>query len=229
MTTLKERLQSIESRMEKAARAAGRNRDEIKLIAICKTFPAEIVREAAACGQFRFGENKVQEAAKKIPQVDSPHPLEWHLVGHLQTNKARRAAELFDWIHSVDSLKLLAKLQQAASEIGKVLSVLVQVDLVGEETKSGMEPDQVEELLAGATNFSNVRVRGLMILPPFLPDPEEVRLYFRQLRKLRDDLSWRFPQHPLTELSMGMSHDFEAAIAEGSTLIRVGTAIFGGR
>ncbi len=224
-----ERLRQVQERIRTAALGAHRDPSEVRLVAVCKTYPAETVAEAVACGQTCFGENKVQEAAAKIPAVQSAVRLEWHLVGHLQSNKAQRSAELFDWVHSVDSLKVLSRLSEGAARAGKVLPVLLQVDLAGEATKAGLEAEELEEILASAGQFPHAEIRGFMLLPPFREDPEEVRPYFRQLRGLRDRMAARFPGLRLDQLSMGMSHDFEVAIQEGATMVRVGTAIFGSR
>jgi hypothetical protein len=230
MSEISDRLDQVRCRIAQAALSCGRRPEEVKLIAVCKTFPAGAVEEAAAAGQLAFGENRVQEAAAKIPQLVCASPLEWHLIGHLQSNKAHKAAAIFDWIHSVDSLKLLNRLNEAAAVAGKVLPVLLQVDLAGEATKSGATIEELQPMLASAAGMIHLSVRGLMIIPPYLENPEEVRPYFRRLRELRDRLAAEEPPGvELEELSMGMSHDFEVAIAEGSTMVRVGTAIFGVR
>ncbi len=179
---------------------------------------------------LRFGENRVQEAESKILHFRPISKLEWHLVGHLQSNKAKRAAELFDVIHSVDSLKLADRLSQACEELGKVLSVLIQVDLGGEVTKFGAEPAAIMEIAGAASELKGIRIDGLMTIPPFFEDPDLSRPYFARLRELRDKLESEMPgclgqKH----LSMGMSHDFEAAIQEGASIVRIGTAIFGTR
>jgi PLP dependent protein len=223
-------IQSIREKIAQASAACGRSVDEISLLAISKTFPQDFIARAAAAGIRRFGENRVQEAETKIPPLREFQGLEWHLVGHLQTNKAQRAAELFDVIHSVDSIKLAARLNQASIEIGKTLSVLLQIDLGEEATKFGAEPGQIREIVEGIANFDALRLDGLMTIPPFFEDPEEVRPYFARLRELRDNLEMEQPgclgqKH----LSMGMSHDFEQAIQEGATILRIGTAIFGQR
>jgi hypothetical protein len=229
MNSISENLQRVRQAIAKTAEAARRDPQEVRLIAVSKTFPAERVLEAAAAGQMIFGENRVQEAAEKIPATDG-RGLEWHMIGHLQSNKAHKAAQLFDWIHSVDSPRLLDKLNDGAAGRGRVLPVLLQVDLAKEPTKSGLLEEELEPALRRAESLSNLSIRGLMIIPPFLEDPEAVRPYFRRLRELRDCLAERqFPQVEMRELSMGMSHDFEAAIQEGATLSRVGTAIFGKR
>jgi pyridoxal phosphate enzyme (YggS family) len=220
----------IQERMAKAADKCGRALDEISLLAVSKTFPPDFIVRAAEAGIRRFGENRVQEAETKIPQLQKIHGLEWHLVGHLQTNKAKRAAELFDVIHSVDSVKIAAKLSQASNDAGKILSVLLQIDLADESTKFGAEPGQIHELVDAIHGFSGLRLDGLMIIPPFFDDPEDVRPYFARLRELRDKMEAEQPGClGLKHLSMGMSHDFEQAIQEGATIVRIGTAIFGER
>ncbi len=223
-------IQSIRERIAKAAAACGRTEGEITLVAVTKTFPAEAISRAIAAGLRQFGENRVQEAEGKILYFRSLSGLQWHLVGHLQSNKARRAAELFDLIHSLDSVKLARRLDQAAKEIGKVISVLIQVNLAGEETKFGASPESVREMIEALSDFKALRVEGLMTIPPYFDDPEDVRPYFAKLRSLSERLEAEMPgclgrRH----LSMGMSHDFEAAIREGATMIRIGTAIFGAR
>jgi pyridoxal phosphate enzyme (YggS family) len=221
---------SIRERIARAADRCGRSLDEISLLAVSKTFPAEFLFRAAEAGIRRFGENRVREAEAKIPQLRKIQGLEWHLIGHLQTNKAKRAAELFDVIHSVDSVKLAAKLNQASDEVGKILSVLLQIDLGDEETKFGAEPGQIHELVNAITGFPSLRLNGLMTIPPFLDNPEDVRPYFAKLRELRDKMETEQPGClGLNHLSMGMSHDFEQAILEGATILRIGTAIFGER
>jgi len=228
MDSIAGNIQSIRERIAAAAAASGRLPGEITLLAISKTFPREFILRAAEAGIRKFGENRVQEAEEKIPHLNKDLMLEWHLVGHLQSNKARRAVELFDRIHSLDSVKLAAKLNKAALEIGKTMSVLLQVDLAGEETKFGAEPAAIREILEAASGFSGLRVDGLMTIPPFFDDPEQTRPYFERLRVLRERLESEQPgclgqRH----LSMGMSHDFETAIREGATIVRIGTAIFG--
>jgi pyridoxal phosphate enzyme (YggS family) len=221
---------SIRERIAAVAGKCSRSPDEISLLAVSKTFPPEFIARAAEAGMHQFGENRVQEAETKIPPLRKIQGLEWHLIGHLQTNKAARAAELFNVIHSVDSVKLAAKLSQASIEMGKTLSVLLQVDLGDEETKFGAEPRQIHELVEAATNFGGLRLNGLMTIPPFFDDPEDVRPYFAKLRELRDKLDSEEPGClGLKHLSMGMSHDFEQAIQEGATILRIGTAIFGQR
>jgi PLP dependent protein len=230
MNSIADNIQSIRERIEKAAAGCGRLSGEIALLAVSKTFPPEAIFQAVRAGIRQFGENRVQEAESKISHLREIPNLEWHLIGHLQSNKAHRAAELFDVIHSVDSIKLAERLNQSSLEIGKTLSVLLQVDLGGEETKFGADPSQIREMALALCGLKGIRLNGLMTLPPFCEDPEMVRPCFRRLRELREMLEAEQPgclgeQH----LSMGMSHDFEAAIQEGATMVRIGTAIFGSR
>lgn len=221
-------LQDVRRRLEAAAHRAHAGPPP-RLIAVSKTFPIDAVREAAAAGQRDFGENRVQEGLDKIAATRELG-LTWHLIGHLQSNKARKAAAAFDWIHSVDSLGLLQKLDAGAVEAGTRPQVLLQVDLAGEVTKFGVPAAALHELAAAAVEAKALRLRGLMIIPPAVDDPADARPWFAGLRDLRDSLvSSGVPAEMLAELSMGMSHDFEVAIEEGATMIRVGTAIFGGR
>ena len=223
------RLTEVRSRMAAAARSAGRDPASIQLIAVSKTFPLDLVRAAYAAGQRDFGENRVQEALEKV-QASPDLRIRWHLIGHLQSNKARKAAAAFAMIQSVDSLDLLQKLDLAAVEAGAAPDLLIQVDLAGEATKSGVSPAEVPPLLEAAAALRAARVTGLMTLPPYPKDPEESRPWFRRLRELRDEwLRSGVPADMLRELSMGMSGDFEVAVQEGSTIVRVGTAIFGRR
>ena len=223
-------LQSVKERITRAARSVGRSPEDVTLVAVTKTFPVETISRAVAAGLWQFGENRVQEAEPKITSLRGTSKIEWHLVGHLQSNKARRAAELFDVIHSLDSIKLAQKLSLAAQDFRKTIPVLVQVDLGQEETKFGAEPSQAREIVAAVSALAGLRLDGLMTIPPLFEDPEQTRRYFAELRDLRDSLESEQPgclgqKH----LSMGMSHDFEIAIQEGATLIRIGTAIFGAR
>ncbi|MDE3154686.1 MAG: YggS family pyridoxal phosphate-dependent enzyme [Acidobacteriota bacterium] len=223
------RLAGIRRRIDEAARLAGRPPGDVRLVAISKTFDAAHVRAAAAAGQIDFGENRVQEALQKIEQT-SDLQIRWHLVGHLQSNKARRAATAFALIHSLDSLDLLQQLDRAAEAAGTAPELLVQVDLAGEATKHGAAPGTVRPLFEAAARCRAARVVGLMLLPPLGQRPEESRPWFRQLRELRDTLAAEgTPPGMLRELSMGMSGDFEIAVQEGATIVRVGTAIFGTR
>jgi len=198
-------------------RASGR---EITLLAVTKTVPPERVDAALAAGITVFGENKVQEAKAKIPLVSSR--ARWHFIGHLQTNKARDAVELFELIHSVDSVKLATELNKCADRAGKTQPILLEVNLAGEASKSGIKPEDLQNALAQINQLPRLEVRGLMTVPPYCEEAEKVRPFFRRLRELRDATG-------LHELSMGMSHDFEIAIEEGATIIRIGTAIFGER
>jgi pyridoxal phosphate enzyme (YggS family) len=222
--SIRENLEAVELRIAAACQRAGRNRDEVKLVAVSKTKPAEAVVEAAAAGLILFGENRVQEAQAKIPLC--PGHLHWHLIGHLQSNKARMAASgIFRMIHSVDSEKLLRALDEYAAV---ALPVLIQVNVSGEGSKEGCAPEEAAALIEAANQCGKVEAHGLMTIPPFTPDPEKARIHFSNLRKLRDRLQQETGT-PLPELSMGMSHDFEIAIEEGSTYIRVGSDLFGGR
>ncbi len=230
MSQIARNLKSIREKIARAALACGRSVDEIKLLAISKTFPEEAISQAAGAGIRSFGENRVQEAESKILYFRKILDLEWHLVGHLQSNKARRAAELFDVVHSLDSVRLAIRLNQASAEAGKILSVLIQVDLGKEKTKFGAIPIQIREIIEAISNLKNLRLNGLMTIPPFFENQEHVRPFFAHLRELRDRLESEQPGclgH--RDLSMGMSHDFETAIREGATIIRIGTAIFGSR
>ena len=224
--TFQDRLTRIQERMAAACARAGRRSDEVQLIAVSKTYGSERVREAAECGLRIFGENKVQEAEVKVPEC--PGNLSWHLVGHLQSNKAGRAAALFDQIHSVDSLKLLQRIEAAAAVEGKRLPVLLEINVSGEGSKFGLRPDAAVEVLQHAGELEYAQIVGLMTMPPLTAEAEKARTHFRRLRELRDKWSVELSV-ALPELSMGMSHDFEIAIEEGATWIRVGTALFGER
>jgi PLP dependent protein len=226
MGTIAENLEAVRARIAAACVQAGRAPEGVRLLAVSKTHGPEAVRAAAACGQTRFAENRVQEAAAKIPEC--PGRLEWHLIGHLQSNKAAAAARLFDWVHSVDSAKLLEALDRQAGEAGRTLQVLVQVNVSGERAKSGLAAEAVPEVLALGNRLRNVQIRGLMTIPPLTEDPEQARPFFRRLREWRGE--WAAETGlDLAELSMGMTHDLEVAIAEGATFVRVGTGIFGAR
>lgn len=222
--SIKEKLELIEERIVAACEKAGRSRSNVKLVAVSKTKPAAAVIEAAEAGQILFGENRVQEAQAKIPLC--PGHLQWHLIGHLQSNKARSAASgLFRMIHSVDSEKLIRLLDEYAAI---PLPILIQVNVSGEGSKNGCSPDEAAALIEAANQCSKVELHGMMTIPPFTADPEKARIHFSSLRKLRDRLQQETGT-PLPELSMGMSHDFEIAIEEGSTFVRVGSDIFGSR
>ena len=206
--------------------------DDIALMAVTKTQPPERIREAHDAGLRLFGENRVQEFAGKAGALADLAAVQWHMIGHLQGNKAAKAAELFGAVDSVDSLKLAEKLDAAARALGKKLQVLIELNVGGEAAKSGVAPDspELDELLSAAPRLEGLHIRGLMTVPPFTEDPEDARPYFRKLRELRDTIAARkLPGVSMETLSMGMSHDFEVAIEEGSTCVRVGTAIFGER
>ena len=224
------RLAQVRAQIDAAAIKCGRLPHEVTLIAISKTHPTSLVREAIERGATDIGENRVQEAEQKIKEVGRT-AARWHLVGHLQANKARRAVQLFDVIHSLDSLELARRLDRFCAEENRMdLSVLIQVDLGHEETKSGIDETELPPLIEALKELRHLRLAGLMTLPPFFDDPEQARPFFRRLRELRDDLAARgaFGDQK-GELSMGMTNDFEVAIEEGATMVRVGTAIFGNR
>ena len=223
------RLSEVRARIDAAARGAGRDPSSVRLVAVSKTFPIDAIREAYSAGQRDFGENRVQEALEKIPAM-AEHDVRWHLLGHLQTNKARKAAPAFAMIQSLDSVELLSKLDAAAAETGRAPDLLIQVDLAGEQTKYGARPAEVPLLFDAAARCRAARVVGLMTLPPIPDDPEDSRPWFRQLRDLRDAwLAAGVPAEMLREMSMGMTGDYEVAIQEGATIVRVGTGIFGSR
>jgi pyridoxal phosphate enzyme (YggS family) len=227
--TIASNLQTVRSRIDAAARRAGRDPSDVRLVAVSKTFSADHVRAARAAGQLDFGENKVQEALQKIEET-ADREIRWHLIGHLQSNKAKKAAAPFACIHSMDSVDLLRKVDAAAADQGAAPDVLVQVDLAGEATKFGAGIDEARRIMDAALAARAVRVAGLMVIPPWSDDPEQTRPWFVRLRQVRDAwLAEGLPPGSLRHLSMGMSHDFEAAIEEGATLVRVGTAIFGKR
>ncbi|MBA3296006.1 MAG: YggS family pyridoxal phosphate-dependent enzyme [Acidobacteria bacterium] len=223
-------LRAVRARIDAAARRASRDPDGVTLIAVSKTFPTAYVRAAAAAGQVDFGENKVQEALQKISEAAEITTIRWHLIGHLQSNKAKKVAQPFACIHSIDSVELLERVDSAAAEHGSTPDVLVQVDLAGEATKFGAPSEAARRVIDAALAARAVRLAGVMLVPPWNDDQEQTRPWFRRLRELRD--AWvadGIPAMSLRHLSMGMSHDFEAAIEEGATLVRVGTAIFGKR
>lgn len=220
---LRENLAHVARKIEQAANKVGRNPNEIKLIAVSKTHPIEILQAAINVGAKIFGENKVQEAEGKIEEIGR-ETVEWHLIGHLQKNKARKAVQLFDVIHTLDSVELAERLERICQEEKRAsLSVLAQVDLANEATKNGVAEADLPQLIEFLTTCECLKLNGLMIIPPFFEDAEKVRPFFKRLREIRDKVL------PGGELSMGMSHDFEIAIEEGATLVRVGTAIFGAR
>ena len=224
-----ENLQAVRSRIDAAARRAGRDPADVTLVAVSKTFGLDHVRAAAAAGQRDFGENKVQEGLQKIAE-SADTSTRWHLIGHLQSNKAKRAAGVFACIHSVDSLDLLRRLDDGAAAQEMAPEILVQVDLAGEETKFGAPADEARRIVDAALTARAVKLAGLMLMPPWNEDQEQTRPWFVRLRELRDRwIGDGLPRPALRHLSMGMSHDFEAAIEEGATIVRVGTAIFGRR
>jgi pyridoxal phosphate enzyme (YggS family) len=230
--SIADQLALVRDRICGAAHRARRNPDDIALLAVCKTFPAEAILEAYAAGQRLFGENRAQEFADKFPAVGNLPDAHFHMIGHLQSNKAAKAAEIFHAVDSIDSAKLAQRLNDAAQKMGKALDVLIEINVGGEEAKSGLDPDspEIEAILSQAPEWKHLKIRGLMTVPPFTDDPEGARPYFRELRELRDSLAARsYPNVTLDMLSMGMSHDFEVAIEEGSTCVRIGTAIFGER
>jgi pyridoxal phosphate enzyme (YggS family) len=223
-------LAAVRARIAHAAAASRRAPEDIRLVAVSKTFGLDEIRAAIAAGQRDFGENRVQEALPKIEALAGETTLRWHLIGHLQSNKAKKAARPFDAIHSIDSVDLLRIVDEAAREHRRTPELLIQVDLAGEATKYGAPVEVARQILQAAPSLTAGRIVGLMVLPPFFDDPEATRPYFRRLRELRDTLLAEGAPGPmLRELSMGMSHDFEIAIAEGATMVRVGTAIFGSR
>ena len=225
---IRERLVRVREQIARAAERAGRNAEDITLIAVSKTFDSATVQQAVDAGARDLGENRVQEAITKVAMVKGN--VRWHLIGHLQSNKARQAVEAFEVIHTIDSSQLAERLDRVAGETGRRPEVLVQVDLAHEATKSGADESELPAIIKALDAAHHLEFRGLMTLPPFFDSPEQTRPYFRRLREILEGLNrGRGPEQKLTELSMGMSHDFEAAIEEGATMVRVGTAIFGSR
>jgi len=223
MEALADRLRRVTDRLRAAEARAGRAEGSVALCAVSKTFPAEAVAEAVAAGATDIGENRVQETEGKRPEAEALGArARWHLIGHLQSNKARRAVELFDVIQTIDSVALARRLDRVAGEAGRRPDVLVQVDLGHEPTKTGAVESELPALVEAIRGLDNLNLTGLMTIPPFFDDPEQARPYFRRLRELAE-------RHALAEVSMGMSHDFEVAIEEGATIVRVGSAIFGSR
>jgi pyridoxal phosphate enzyme (YggS family) len=215
-------LEAVERRIRQALERSGRRRSDVTLVAVSKKFSASRMREAYEAGLREFGENYVQEFARKRPELADLADVRFHLIGHLQSNKARDASQLFDVIHTVDSLKILRRLEAAAAEQKKSLEVLIEVKLSPEQSKTGADPQQLPDLLEEARKCEHLKLTGLMTMPPWSENPEDSRSYFRRLAQLAR-------QHGLQQLSMGMSNDFEIAIEEGATLIRIGTALFGPR
>jgi len=227
-----ENIAEVRGRIATAARRGNRDPDSIRLMAVTKTFPAEVIQQAYDAGARLFGENRVQEFSAKAAALRDLEGAEWHLIGHLQSNKAAKAAEVFHAVDSVDSLRLAEKLNNAALNLDKQLPILIEINVGGEEAKSGIDPNslELEELLKVALRLDQLQFCGLMTIPPFTEDPQEARPFFRRLRELRDRIAGRdLPGINLDVLSMGMSHDFEVAIEEGSTCVRLGSAIFGER
>jgi PLP dependent protein len=230
--SISENITAVRARIEAAAQRSGRTPDEIKLMGVTKTHPPEHIREAYAAGLRLFGENRIQEFAGKSSGLSDLAEAEFHMIGHLQTNKAAKAVELFNAVDSVDSVKLAEKLDAAARSLGRKLDILIEVNVGGETAKSGVAPDSrpMEDLLVSAPRFEALEFCGLMTVPPFTEDPEGARPFFRQMRELRRTIASRkLPAIGMEVISIGMSHDFEVAIEEGSTCVRVGTAIFGER
>ncbi|MFQ5881158.1 MAG: YggS family pyridoxal phosphate-dependent enzyme [Candidatus Methylomirabilales bacterium] len=225
--TIKERVEIVRGRIAAAALRVGRNPGEVLLVAVAKTFPVSAIQEAIAAGISDIGENRVQEAKAKIVELNAP--CRWHMVGHLQTNKVRLAVRLFDWIQSLDSLKLAWELEKEGARTGRRVGALVEVNLGQEPSKSGMAETELFSFLEQAGSLPHLSIEGLMVMPPYDPNPEGVRPYFGRLWRLREEAASRFPQLALSHLSMGMSHDFEVAVEEGATMVRVGTALFGAR
>jgi hypothetical protein len=230
--SIAENISSLRKRINSAAQRAGRNPDNITLMGVTKTISAPRIREAYAAGLRIFGENRVQEFAGKADALKDLTGAEWHMIGHLQTNKAAKAAEAFAHIDSVDSLRLAQRLNSAAIDMAKKLSVLIEINIAGESAKSGLAPDsdELHTLLNTAPELSALEIRGLMTVPPYNDDPQQSRPFFRKMRSQYEQIASRnFPGVRMETLSMGMSHDFEIAIEEGSTCVRLGTAIFGAR
>jgi PLP dependent protein len=223
---LSQAIQQVRERIRQACLRSGRRPEEVLLVAVSKTVSAERVEEALKAGLTHFGENYIQEAEKKIASLRQGT---WHFIGHLQSNKAKQAVALFPMIETLDSLNLARELNRRALQAGKTIDVLVQVNEAGEDTKSGLSPDRVPTLLEESPDWTSLRIRGLMSIPPYDPEPEKSRPWYRSLSQWQQKWRQQFPNLELGHLSMGMSHDFEIAIEEGATIVRVGTAIFGAR
>lgn len=227
--SIQSNLEAIKGRIENAAIASGRKPSSVKLVAVSKTKPAEAVIEAAAAGATIFGENYIQESIEKAEAINNPEIL-WHFIGHLQSNKAKFAVKIFDLIHSVDSFKLAKEINKQAKKINKIQKILVQINISMEETKSGVSEEEAEELVKEISMLENISIQGLMTMPPYYNEPDLVKPYFKALRNISEKIeSLDLKNVSMKELSMGMTGDFEPAIAEGSTFVRIGTAIFGGR
>jgi len=231
MVDIEANLRRVRERIAEAALRKGRRPEDITLVAVTKTIDPERILIAARLGVKHFGENRVQEALRKIPVVNQAlgAPPTWHMVGHLQTNKVRKALGIFDFIHSVDSVRLAREINKRAGRESKVIPILLEVNISGEATKFGFAPEEVEDAVREILSFPNLSVQGLMTIAPIVNDPEEARPFFRRLRELRDYLAEQFPQIDWKHLSMGMTDDFEVAIEEGATMVRLGRAIFGER
>lgn len=226
---MKQQLEHIKQRIRQAAESCNRDADSVRLVTVSKTIAAEIVKEAIDAGVTILGENYVQEARDKFKALVQ-YPVSWHFIGHLQSNKAKYAVRLFDLIHSVDSLKLARELDKQAGKVDKIQQILLQVNISAEDTKSGISTDEAPRLIAEISQLKNLSVKGLMTMPPYFYQPEKVQPFFAALRELRDQIKEQsLPNVSLDELSMGMTGDFEVAIKEGATLVRIGTAIFGER
>ena len=226
---LKQRLEQVRERIRKVCESCNRDADSVRLVAVSKTIPAGTVKEAIESGVRILGENYVQEAREKFDALIQ-YPVSWHFIGHLQSNKTKYAVRLFDLIHSVDSLKLARELDKQAKKVDKIQHILVQVNISEEDTKSGITADEAPRLISEISELENLSIRGLMTMPPYFYQPEKVKPFFAALRKLRDQVKERsLTNVSMEELSMGMTGDFEVAIEEGATLVRIGTAIFGER
>ena len=229
MNTIQTRLAALLARIQSAAANAGRAGDGIRLVAVSKTFPSEAIRQAIAAGVSDIGENYIQEARNKFEALQGT-AVKWHFIGRLQTNKAREAVRMFDLIHTLDSYKLALELDRWARRLQKIQPVLIQVNVAGEATKAGVAPEEALSLVRQAAALENIAVQGLMTMLPYFNAPERVRPFFAALRQLRDRIRHeQIANIGMQELSMGMTGDFEAAVAEGATLVRIGTALFGER
>lgn len=230
MATIRENVERVRREIREAAGRSGRDWTAIKMVAVTKTVAAERIVEAIETGLTVLGENRVQEAQEKIPRLSSYRDIRWHLIGHLQTNKAQKAVQLFHMIQSVDGLKIAEKIGRHAAESGQVMPVLVEVNLGKEQTKHGVPEEELMDMVRQASGLRNIKIKGLMALPPYCPNPEDARPFFKRLRELAHAIRhMEIPDVEMTELSMGMSHDFTVAIEEGATMVRIGTAIFGER
>ena len=226
---MKKRLEKVQERIRQAAESCSRDADSVRLVAVSKTIPAGTVKAAIEAGVAILGENYMQEAREKFNTLVQ-YPVSWHFIGHLQSNKAKYAVKLFDLIHSVDSFKLALELDKQAKKVDKIQQILVQVNISAEDTKSGISADEAPGLISEISRLENLSIRGLMTMPPYFYQPEKVKPFFADLRELRDQIKAQaLPNVSLEELSMGMTGDFEVAIEEGATLVRIGTAIFGER